>query len=163
MATADGSAPRSPRQIAPGLDDVDRRIVAELTRDGRLSVSALAERLHISRANAYSRLDRLVRDGVIRGFSARLDPAQIGLGTSAYVTLTIEQNSWREVRDRLAQLPAIRHFALTGGDFDVIALVRVPDQAALRDLVLDRLQSIPGVRSTHTLLIFEESPDDAHP
>lgn len=151
---------RPARQLAPGLDDIDQRIVVELSRDGRMSIRALAERLHISRANAYSRLDRLTRDGVIRGFSARLDPVQVGLATSAYLTLNIEQNSWREVRDRLRRMPAIRHFALTGGDFDVIALVRVPDQVSLRNLVLDELHSVPGVRSTRTLLIFDESPDD---
>lgn len=160
MADPVGLPKRAPRQLASDLDDVDQRIVTELSRDGRMSIRALAERLHISRANAYSRLERLTHDKVIRGFSARLDPAQIGLTTSAYLTLKIEQNSWREVRDRLRRLPAIRHFALTGGDFDVIALVRVPDQVSLRNLVLDDLHSIPGVRSTHTLLVFDESPDD---
>lgn len=163
MADPADVAEQPARQSAPGLDDIDRRIVGELTRDGRMSIRALAERLHISRANAYSRLDRLIGSGVIRGFSARLDPAQVGLATSAYLTLKIEQNSWREVRDRLRRLPAIRHFALTGGEFDVIALVRVPDQPSLRNLVLDDLHSIPGVRSTRTLLIFDESPDDVLP
>ncbi|MQY09208.1 Lrp/AsnC family transcriptional regulator [Actinomadura macrotermitis] len=150
----------SPGQPVPVLDEVDRRIVAELSRDGRLSVRALAERLHISRANAYSRLERLQRDQVVRGFAARLDPVRLGLGTSAYVTLTIEQNSWRGVRDRLLRIPAIRHFSLTGGDFDVIALVRVADQAALREVVFADLHTIPGVRSTRTMIIFEESADD---
>jgi DNA-binding Lrp family transcriptional regulator len=160
MAGSIGLPERVLRQLAPDLDEVDQRIVAELSRDGRMSIRALSERLNISRANAYSRLERLTHDKVIRGFSARLDPARIGLTTSAYLTLRIEQNSWREVRDRLRRLPAIRHFALTGGDFDVIALVRVSDQVSLRNLVLDDLHSIPGVRSTRTLLIFEESHDD---
>lgn len=158
MAETSGPSERDPRHIAPALDEIDQRIVAELARDGRLSVRGLAERLHISRANAYSRLERLTRDGVIHGFTARLDPARIGLTTSAYLTLQIEQNSWREVRDRLRRLPAIHHFALTGGEYDVIALVRVPDQVSLRNLVMDDLHSIPGVRTTRTLLIFDESP-----
>jgi DNA-binding Lrp family transcriptional regulator len=143
--------------LAPGLDEVDQRIVAELTRDGRLSVRTLADRLHISRANAYSRLDRLVTTGVIRGFTISLDPELAGLRTSAYLTLQIEQNSWREVRDQLQALPAVHHFALVGGDFDVILLARVADPAGLRELVMDQLRSIPGVRTTHTLLVFEES------
>ncbi|GAA2113188.1 Lrp/AsnC family transcriptional regulator [Actinomadura alba] len=160
MADSAGPAKRSARQLAPALDDIDQRIVAELSLDGRLSIRTLAERLNISRANAYSRIDRLTRDKIIRGFSACLDPAKIGLSISAYLTLTIEQNSWREVRDRLRRLPAIHHFAFTGGEFDVIALVRVPDQTSLRRLVFDDLHSIPGVRSTRTLLIFDEWPDD---
>jgi DNA-binding Lrp family transcriptional regulator len=142
------------------LDEVDRQIIGELSRDARVSVRALAERLHISRANAYARLERLSRENIIRGFSARVDPVKIGLMTSAYVTLKVDQNSWREVSEQLRAVPGIRHFALTGGDFDVLALVRVADQGELRDLVLSSLHSIPGVRDTHTHLIFDESSDD---
>ncbi len=147
-------------QVTVELDDVDRKIITELSRDARLSVRSLAERLHISRASAYSRLDRLITDGVVRGFSVRLDPAMIGLTTSAYVTLRIEQNSWREVSARLREVSGILNFALIGGDFDVLALVRVAGQGELRDLVLNDLHSIPGVLSTRTHLIFDESNDD---
>ncbi|HSI92530.1 MAG TPA: Lrp/AsnC family transcriptional regulator [Jiangellaceae bacterium] len=138
------------------MDEVDRRILAELTRDGRLSMRALAERAHISRANAYARVDRLMADGVISGFAAQLDPERAGLGTSAYVLLSIQQNTWREVAAALGKLPYIEHFALVGGDFDVLALVRAPDNAALRHIVLERIQEIEGVRGTRTWLIFDE-------
>jgi len=161
MDTPPGSPEPPARQVADTpLDDVDRRMIAELVKDGRMAVRTLAERLHISRANAYSRLGRLVRDRVIRGFSVRLDPAQMGFTTAVYVTMQIEQNAWRDVRERLTRLPAIQHFALTGGAFDIIALARVPDQAHLRALILDEIQSIPGVRNTQTQLVFEEVPDE---
>ncbi|HEX5542707.1 MAG TPA: Lrp/AsnC family transcriptional regulator [Micromonospora sp.] len=138
------------------IDEVDRRILHALVRDGRLSIRALAERVHVSRTNAYARLERLLRDGVITGFRAQVAPARAGLGTSAYIALKIEQNTWREVSAALARLPYIEHAALLGGDHDVLALVRTPDNAALRDVVLGRVQSIPGVLSTRTWLIFEE-------
>src|SRR5918997_1159839 len=57
---------------------------------------------------------------------------------------------------RLRDIPYIEHFALIGGEHDVLALVRAPDNAALRDVVLDRIQDIPGVRSSRTWLVFEE-------
>jgi DNA-binding Lrp family transcriptional regulator len=141
---------------ARDLDDVDRRLIAELAKDGRLSIRALAERAHVSRANAYARVDRLIADGVITGFTAEVDPERAGLGTSAYVLLTIQQNTWREVAAALGELPYIQHFALVGGDFDVLALVRAPDNAALRHIVLERIQEIDGVRGTRTWLIFDE-------
>jgi DNA-binding Lrp family transcriptional regulator len=140
----------------PALDDVDRRIVDELRADGRLSVRALAERVRISRANAYARLERLLADGVITGFTARVDHTKIGLGTSAYVTLSVRQNSWRELQARLGAIPEVHHMALVGGEFDVILLVRAADNAALRDVVLAQLQSIPEVLSTRTSLVFED-------
>jgi DNA-binding Lrp family transcriptional regulator len=138
------------------LDDVDRRILDELVRDGRASIRTLAERIHISRTNAYARVERLVREGVITGFQAQVAPEPAGLGTSAYVSLTIEQNTWREVAARLARVRYVQHAALLGGDHDVLALVRAPDNAALRDLVLNQVQAIPGVLSTRTWLVFEE-------
>ncbi|MEU7924516.1 Lrp/AsnC family transcriptional regulator [Micromonospora sp. NPDC049801] len=138
------------------LDEVDRRIVDELVRDGRTSVRTLAERIHISRTNAYARVERLMRDGVITGFRAQVAPEAAGLGTSAYMALTIEQNTWREVSAELAQVRYVEHVALLSGEHDVLALVRAPDNAALRDVVLDRVQRISGVLSTRSWLVFEE-------
>jgi DNA-binding Lrp family transcriptional regulator len=139
------------------LDDIDRRIIAELEADARLSGRALADRVSISRANAYARLDRLLADGVITGFTAVVDPSRVGLMTSAYVTLSVRQNSWRDLKDRLAAIKDIRHMALTGGEFDVMLLVRAADNNALRQVVLEQLQALPGVLSTRTILIFEDT------
>jgi DNA-binding Lrp family transcriptional regulator len=150
-----GSDPGVGRTARP-LDEIDRRILDALVRDGRASIRTLAERLHISRTNAYARTERLVRDGVITGFHARVAPEPAGLGTSAYVSLTIEQNTWREVAARLARVRYLEHAALVGADYDVLALVRAPDNAALRDVVLNQVQGIPGVLSTRTWLVFEE-------
>jgi len=157
------SAGRTPRPSRPGrsvrpLDAADRQILSELIGDARMSIRSLSERVHISRANAYARVDRLVADGVITGFSAKIAHERAGLGTSAYVSLSIEQNSWREVSDALGRLPFVEHVSMLGADFDVLVLVRAPDNAALRDLVLDRIQGVPGVRTTRTWLVFDELP-----
>jgi DNA-binding Lrp family transcriptional regulator len=143
------------RLVRP-LDASDRQILSELIRDARTSIRSLAERVHISRASAYARVNRLAADGVITGFTARIAHEQAGLGTSAYVSLSIEQNSWREVSAYLARLPYVEHVSRLGADFDVLVLVRTPDNAALRVLVLDRIQSIPSVRTTRTWLVFDE-------
>ena len=138
------------------LDPIDRRIVEALVRDGRTSVRTLAETLHISRTNAYARLERLLADGVVTGFGARVDPVRVGLGTSAYLSIAIQQNTWREVSARLREVPYVAHACLVAGDHDVLALIRAPDNAALRTVVLDQVQGIPGVLSTRTWLVFEE-------
>lgn len=138
------------------LDAIDQDILQMLQADGRASIRSVAERVHVSRANAYARINRLIEDGVIRGFGARVDHERAGQGTSAYITLKIVQNSWRTVREQLRVLPGASHIALVGGDFDVLLLVHTPDNRALRELVLTRLQAIPEVLSTRTLLVFEE-------
>ncbi len=149
-------ADERPRTPLKPLDDTDRGLLAELTSDGRASMRGLAERLHISRANAYARVERLLREQVIRGFGARIDPERAGLRTSAYVTCSIEQNAWREVSARLREIRYVEHVALVGAEIDVVALVRTPDNAALRRVVLEEIQAIPGVESTRTWLIFAE-------
>ncbi|MDJ0336320.1 MAG: Lrp/AsnC family transcriptional regulator [Rhodoglobus sp.] len=138
------------------MDEVDFRVLAELRKDGRASVSAVAQATHISRANAYARVKRLIESGVIIGFGARVDPVLAGQHSSAYVTLTVEQASWQEIRARLSQIPEVVHVALVGGDYDVMILVRARDNGDLRRVVLEELQAIPAVRATKTALIFED-------
>ncbi|MFD7642825.1 Lrp/AsnC family transcriptional regulator [Kitasatospora sp. NPDC059795] len=146
------------------LDRVDRSILRLLRQDGRASIRSVAERVHVSRANAYARISRMVEDGVIRGFTARIDHERAGQAASAYVTLRIVQNSWRAVREQLLQLPGVAHIALVGGDYDVLMLVHTADNRELRELVLGSIQSIPQVLGTRTMLVFEETdhiPSDA--
>jgi DNA-binding Lrp family transcriptional regulator len=143
--------------MVSSLDATDRGIVDALANDGRMSIRLLAQTLHISRANAYARVERLLSSGVIRGFHAEIDPAAAGMATSAYITINLRQGEWREVRSRLLTVPGVVHIALVGGEFDVIVLVRAHDNADLRRIVLDEIHGIPGVLSTRTLLVFEES------
>ncbi|GAA1555543.1 Lrp/AsnC family transcriptional regulator [Kribbella sancticallisti] len=151
-----GAAEPGQMAATPALDEIDQQIVAALTRDGRLSIRALADQVHISRANAYARVERLTSTGVITGFTATVDPLKLGLATSAYVTLSLRQSSWRALREQLQAIPEVKHMALVGGDFDAILLVRAPDNEGLRRVVLEKLQAIPEVLGTRTALIFED-------
>jgi DNA-binding Lrp family transcriptional regulator len=139
------------------LDSIDLAILRLLRVDGRASIRSVAEQVHISRANAYARISRLVDDGVIRGFSARVDHERAGLGAAAYIAMRIAQDSWSTVRDKLEQVPGASHVALVSGEFDVLLLVHTTDNRALRELVLGRIQTIPEVISARTLLVFEEA------
>jgi DNA-binding Lrp family transcriptional regulator len=138
------------------LDETDRLIVEALRADGRLSMRALAARVHLSRANVYTRVARLHSDGVITGYTARIDPVRYGYGLSAYVYLDIAQRSWKAVRRQLLSMPEVDHVALISGEHDILVRVRTHDAATLRDVVLTRLQDMPEIRATQTVLIFEE-------
>jgi DNA-binding Lrp family transcriptional regulator len=144
------------RPADPPVDDIDRRLVDLLSSDGRLPVSELAGRAGISRANAYHRLGRLRETGVIRGFTVRVDPRRLGLHVTALVIVNGEQRSWRELRAELRELPGVEYVALTAGGFDFVLLVRVPDVETLRDVVLEGLQGMRGVRSTQTMFVLDE-------
>ncbi len=140
------------------LDETDRRIVDALRVNSRISMRALAAALHISRANAYTRVARLERDGVITGYTAIVDPQRYGHTLSAYVYLKVRQQSWKVLQERLLDIAEVDHASLVSGEHDIVLLVRTRDMAALRDLVLVRLQDMPEVLSSQTELIFDEMP-----
>jgi DNA-binding Lrp family transcriptional regulator len=143
------------RQIA-GIDAVDRRILDVLRADSRLSVSEIAAQANVSRANAYQRLARLRADGVIRRFTVDVDHRALGHTITAFILMDIDQHAWRRVEATVSELPGVEYVALTTGTFDVVALVRAENMETLRDVVLERLQSIPEVRSTQTSFVLEE-------
>ena len=152
-ATAEGDDAGRP---AVPVDRTDRRILELLRDDGRLPVAALAERAGISRANAYTRLERLRGEGVIRGFTAEVDSGRLGLGIAALVLISGRQPAWRALREQLLHMPEIEYCAFTTGEYDALALVRVPDVETLRDVILERLQSSPAVRATQTIFVLDE-------
>jgi DNA-binding Lrp family transcriptional regulator len=149
----------SDRQMA-ALDDTDRGIVEALRADGRLSMRALADRLHISRAGVYARVERLERDGVITGYSATVDHRKYGRPLSAYVNLKVAQQAWKTLRTRVLAIEDVDHAALVSGEYDIVLLVRTRDVGTLRDLVLTRLQDMPEVLATQTVLIFDDLVPD---
>jgi DNA-binding Lrp family transcriptional regulator len=148
--------------LAVALDHVDRRILTELRRDGRISVRDLAGRCQISRANAYARLSRLHRDGVISGYTAVVNPERAGYGQSAYVNVKIQQRSWRSFRDKVAAVPGVEHVTLVSGEYDIVLLVRAVDVKELRDVILERLQDMPEVLATQMNFILDEMPGAGH-
>ncbi|HXL96373.1 MAG TPA: Lrp/AsnC family transcriptional regulator [Streptosporangiaceae bacterium] len=154
--TGDGAAAPAAHGQMAGLDDLDLQIVAALRADGRLSVRALAASLHVSRANAYARIDRLEKTGVITGYTATINPQKYGYGLSAYVFLKISQQSWKRVSNQVLSIPEVDHAALVSGEHDIMLLVRTRDAAALRDVVLTRLHDMPEIAATQTVLIFDE-------
>jgi DNA-binding Lrp family transcriptional regulator len=138
------------------LDAVDRRIIELLSADGRMSVNQLATEAHVSRATAYSRLDRLQASGVITGFTVTVDPNLLGYSIAALVLVNVDQSQWRQIRDAVARLPGLEYLAFTSGGFDLVLLVRLPDISDLRDVVLVRLHDIPGIRSAQTIFVLDE-------
>jgi DNA-binding Lrp family transcriptional regulator len=145
------------------LDDIDRQMIDALRVDGRASAPMLAERLSIGRATAYNRLDRLIDNGTIAGFTALVDPAAVGLGVAALVLVNVHQGSWRDLRDALSALPGVEWMGLATGRFDFVLLVRGDSLEHLRDVALNELQHIDGVRSAETIVLLDEVDQRANP
>jgi Lrp/AsnC family transcriptional regulator, leucine-responsive regulatory protein len=147
-----------PGRIGIGLelDDVHMKILEVLRENGRISVAALAERVGISRANAYTRFEALRADGAIKRFTAEIDHVRAGLGITALIFVTVRQQMWKQFRAELARMPEVEYCAITTGQHDAMIQVRVSDVAAVHSMVTDRLANIPAVKATETVFILDE-------
>ncbi|HZQ85126.1 MAG TPA: Lrp/AsnC family transcriptional regulator [Acidimicrobiales bacterium] len=145
-----------PRTADGAVDEVDRRLIDLLRQDARMSVNDPAAQANVSRANAYQRLARLRESGAIRRFTVDVDHRQLGDSITALVFVDIDQHAWREMGARLVELPGVDYVGFTTGTMDIVLIVRAPDMQHLRDVVLERLQSFPEVRSTQTSFVLEE-------
>jgi DNA-binding Lrp family transcriptional regulator len=136
------------------MDGIDRRILAELQEDGRLTVTELADRVQLTPGPCHRRLRELERSGVITGYRAVLDPAAVGLGFEALVSVTLDCGDAGTVNAfeaALAEIPEIRHAERLFGDPDYLLRVVATDldgYAALRDHTLATLPGIQRITST---------------
>src|SRR5512140_3348348 len=105
------------------LDAIDRRILAHLQPNGRVSNLELAEAVHLSPAQCHRRHRRLEERGIVRRYEARLDAARIGLGVMAYVHVTMERGHIREVvkfREIVSGMAQVQECYAVTGDFDYV-------------------------------------------
>ncbi|MFB9968388.1 Lrp/AsnC family transcriptional regulator [Sinosporangium siamense] len=138
------------------LDATHLKILEVLREHGRISVAELAERVGISRANAYTRFEALRADGVIKRFTLEVDHVRAGLGITALIFVTVRQQMWKQFRAQLAQMPEVEYCAITTGQHDAMIQVRMSDVAAVHAMVTDRLANIPAVKATETVFILDE-------
>ena len=152
--------------VEPGairqIDSVDRAVLSAVADDGRISLTDLAERVNVSRSTAHTRLQRLRDEKVITGFTATIDPQALGLGVAALVFIDIEQHDWRGLRAELAAIPGVEYLAMCAGRFDLMLIARAESIPALRDVLLERIQRLPGVRSTESVVILDEVGSPRH-
>lgn len=144
--------PDGAQSIVQPLDETDRRLIAELRVDARLSVSALAAHLGIARATAEKRLARMIDSGAILGFTVRArDDAETGV--RAVMMIEVAGRSTSAVVRSLKGFPELHTLHTTNGGWDLVAEIRAEN---LRDFdrVLREVRSIPGVLNSETSLLL---------
>jgi Lrp/AsnC family leucine-responsive transcriptional regulator len=139
------------------LDRTDLKILDVLQREGRISNADLAEQVALTAAPCLRRVQRLERDGVIRGYGARLDPQPLGLGLSAFVRVQLETHDAAHVQ-RFAELvdsaeEVIACWSLTG-EMDYLLQVVVADLTHYNDFIMGRLLRDGGVRDVNSSFVL---------
>jgi Lrp/AsnC family leucine-responsive transcriptional regulator len=143
----------------PDLDRTDRRILAQLQDDGRISNLKLAEAVALSPTAVLARVQRLTRDGFILGYEARLNPQRLGAGMLVFVEVLLDRttpNVFEEFRAAVQVHPEILECHMVAGGFDYLIKTRVADMNAYRGFAGTVLWRLPGVRETRTYAVIEE-------
>lgn len=139
------------------LDDVDRMIVTELQRDGRMTNAELADRVGIAASTCVARVRSLVGRGIITGFTATVDPAITGRTLQVLVSVSIRSGARQrisEFSDELRALPEVLQLFFLGGVEDFIIHLAARDSDHVRDFVMEHLSAHPAVSSTRTSIVF---------
>jgi DNA-binding Lrp family transcriptional regulator len=145
------------------MDAIDRKIIAELQAEGRLTVTELAERVKLSVSPCHRRLRELERAGAIRGYRAVIDPDALGLGFEVLVYVTMEREDAATIarfESGLAKVSEVRHAERLFGDPDYLVRVATADIAAYQTLRDEKLATLPGVQRLTSTIVMKRVVDD---
>jgi DNA-binding Lrp family transcriptional regulator len=141
------------------MDAVDCELLAHLQREGRLTVTELAERVHLSVSRCQRRVRELERAGVLRGYRADVDPEKVGLGFTAIVFVTMDQGDRATIAEferRVHEITEVVTAQRLFGDPDYLLRVAAPDLKAYQRLYDDKLATLPGVQRLISTLVMKE-------
>lgn len=146
----------SPGAKNAAIDAIDRDILAELLRDGRISFTDLAARINLSANAVAERVRRLERTGVIRGYAARVDPAALGLSLEAYVDVKLRADTPADrFEAAVERIPGVVQLVLTTGGSDYTLRVACSGQSDLVRLI-EALRAAVPIAETYSRLVLRE-------
>lgn len=140
------------------IDKLDKKILSILSKNARIPFKDVAVECGVSRAAIHQRVQHLIESGVITGSSFDINPKSLGYSTCTYVGINLERGSmYKDVVERLNHIPEIVECHFTTGSYTMLVKLYAKDNEQLMDLLNNKMQSIPGVVSTETLISLEQS------
>jgi Lrp/AsnC family leucine-responsive transcriptional regulator len=145
------------------IDAIDRRILAALQKNARLTNVQLAARVGLSPSPCLRRVRRLEKAGIIERYGAKLSRQRVGLGVTAFVSVDIERHrdlDASKFREAVLGMPEVVSCYITSGEHDFLLQVIVPDLDAYRDFALRKLMRSAGIKSVHSSFVIDVVKDD---
>jgi len=145
------------------LDDKDRRILSLVQRDTKLPQAEIARRVGLSTAAVNERLRKLEQAGIIRHHVALVDPRALGSQVAAFVEVFIEHPRYEPAFiDAISRLDEVQECHHITGEFSLLLKVRARDIESLQRILLQRLNSMDGVRQTRTVIVLSTSKEECY-
>ncbi len=144
------------------LDTIDRNIIRVLQKDGRITFAELSRQVGLSATPCVERIKRLEKEGVIRGYTALINPHYLQAGLVVFVQIRLSrsaQDIFEAFREAAKALPEIQECYLVSGNFDYLLKARVADMDAYRRFYGETLLTLPGVQECTSYVVMEEVKD----
>lgn len=141
------------------LTKIDRKILKELQKDGRMTYSELARRVGLTTTPCMERVKKLERLGVITGYIATVDPRALSAALLVFVQIRLSRTSqdiFREFKEAARTLDEVLECYLVSGNFDYLIKARVADMHAYREFLGETLLTLPGVQESTSYVVMEE-------
>ncbi|CAD7023543.1 ArsR family transcriptional regulator [Pseudorhizobium halotolerans] len=139
-------------------DAFDRKILEIVSEDGRIAVTELANRIGLSKTPCAARLKRLIEEGYILGFRAMLDPQKLGLEHVAFAEVTLSdtrEKALAEFNQAVRKIREVEECHMIAGRFDYLLKVRTPNIRRYREILGEKISSLPHVASTSTSVAMQ--------
>lgn len=133
-------------------DELDIRILNELINDSSISVPTLAKMLNTNASLIYSRIKRLVKKGIINGFTVTVNEGKLGINFHAIIGINIDPRFRQIVRKELLNIPEIRNISEVSGRFDIFVNVGATNLENLHQIIMDKIGKIEGIINTETFI-----------
>lgn len=141
------------------MDELDHRLIAELTKDARQSSAELSRKLKVSETTIRRRIQHLEAQGIIT-FTAILNPAKLGYNIIAIIALEVELGQIDKISESLANCPNVRYVSLCTGNHDLFIGTWFHSSSELTQFVKDYLAGVPGIRKSETFVILDVKKDE---
>ncbi|MGO4337285.1 Lrp/AsnC family transcriptional regulator [Labrys sp. KB_33_2] len=144
------------------LDSYDRKIIDALVENGRISITELSEKIGLSKTPCHQRLKRLIDEGYIRGFRAILDSGKMGLDHIAYTEVKLSDTreaALKAFNVAVFKIPEVEECHMIASSYDYLLKVRTANIRRYRQVLGERISSLPHVANTSTFVVMESVKD----
>jgi Lrp/AsnC family transcriptional regulator for asnA, asnC and gidA len=140
------------------IDKLDKQILEIISQNARIPFRDVAEQCGVSRAAIHQRVQRMIENEVITGSGYNVNPRELGYATSAYIGVKLEKGSmYKNVIPEFEKIPEVTECHFTTGPYTLLIKLYARDNEHLMDLLNNRIQEIPGVVATETMISLCQS------
>jgi Lrp/AsnC family transcriptional regulator, regulator for asnA, asnC and gidA len=134
------------------IDDLDLKILSELSKDASISVPKLSKKVNINASVVYSRIKRLIKKGLIKKFTVIINDEALGLNVKALTGINMDSKLRDNVLNELFKIPEVREVSEVTGRFDVLVTMNARSLDEMHQLISEKVGRIEGVQKTETFI-----------